>query len=106
MKFFIVNVFAKEKYSGNPLAVFLCERCMRYEEMHQIAYEMHFSESVFIIIPKNAGGGFDVRIFTPDTEVPFAGHPLLGAAYVISQIYQERDQYSFNWRKHNSNYSY
>ena len=91
MKFFIVNVFAKEKYSGNPLAVYLCEGGMQYEEMHQIAYEMHFSESVFITVPKNVGGGFDVRIFTPDTEVPFAGHPLLGAAYVISQIYEERE---------------
>ena len=91
MKFYIVNVFAQDKYCGNPLAVYLCEETMQYEEMKSIANEIHFSESIFISIPKNINGGYDVRIFTPDTEVPFAGHPLLGAAYVIFKIHGEKE---------------
>ena len=51
--------------------------------MQQIAQEMGFSETTFILSDTPRDGGYDVRIFTPGEEVPFAGHPTLGTAYVI-----------------------
>jgi trans-2,3-dihydro-3-hydroxyanthranilate isomerase len=51
--------------------------------MQQIAQEMHFSETTFIAAETPRRGGYDVRIFTPDSELPFAGHPTLGTAYII-----------------------
>jgi len=83
MKFYIVDCFAQQKYQGNQLAVFLPEEELSTEEMQKIALEMHFSEVSFICSGKQADGGYRVRIFTPDTEVPFAGHPTLGTAYII-----------------------
>lgn len=85
MKFFIVDVFAEQKYQGNQLAVFVPDRDVTTAEMQQIAKEMHFSESTFVS-PAVRDGGFDVRIFTPDMEVPFAGHPTLGTAFVIREL--------------------
>ena len=83
MKFYIVDCFAQQKYQGNQLAVFLPDEELSTEEMQQIALEMHFSEVSFICSGKQENGGYRVRIFTPDTEVPFAGHPTLGTAYII-----------------------
>lgn len=85
MKFFIVDVFAEQKYEGNPLAVFVLDRELSANEMQTIAKEVHFSECTFVR-PQSRDGGFDVRIFTPDMEVPFAGHPTLGTAYVIREL--------------------
>jgi len=53
--------------------------------MQAIAAEFHFSETAFIVSEKVRSGGYDVRIFTPAAEVPFAGHPTLGTAYIIRQ---------------------
>jgi trans-2,3-dihydro-3-hydroxyanthranilate isomerase len=86
MQFFIVDVFAEQKYQGNQLAVFAVDRDLASEEMQQIAREMHFSESTFILSRDRRDGAFDVRIFTPDMEVPFAGHPTLGTAFVLREI--------------------
>ncbi len=81
----IVDVFAEEKYAGNQLAVVRDTRGLSSSEMQAIAREMHFSETSFILSEKKRQGGYDVRIFTPEEELPFAGHPTLGTAYVISQ---------------------
>jgi trans-2,3-dihydro-3-hydroxyanthranilate isomerase len=83
MKFYIVDCFAENKYQGNQLAVFLPERHISGMEMQQIAREINFSETAFILSGKEENGGYPVRIFTPDIEVPFAGHPTLGTAFVI-----------------------
>lgn len=83
MRFYIVDCFAQEKYQGNQLAVFLPNRPMETQEMQQVAHEIGFSETAFLLSGKQENGGYDVRIFTPDVEVPFAGHPTLGTAYVI-----------------------
>jgi len=83
--FYIVDVFAEQKYSGNQLAVFRKAAGLSAEEMQTIALEMHFSETTFILSDKTRDGGYDVRIFTPGEEVPFAGHPTLGTASVIQQ---------------------
>jgi len=85
MRFFIVDVFAEAKYQGNPLGVFVVERDVETSEMQRIARELHFSECTFVT-PGLRDGGFDVRIFTPDMEVPFAGHPTLGTAFVIREL--------------------
>ncbi len=83
--FHIVDVFAEEKYAGNQLAVVRDTQELSTSEMQMVAREMHFSETSFILSDKKREGGFDVRIFTPEEELPFAGHPTLGTAYVISQ---------------------
>lgn len=86
MKFYIVDVFAENKYEGNQLAVFIPEGEMEPTEMQKIAREMNFSETTFIMSELQDNGGYDVKIFSPDSELPFAGHPTLGTAYVINNL--------------------
>jgi trans-2,3-dihydro-3-hydroxyanthranilate isomerase len=81
--FYIVDVFAEEKYAGNQLAVVLDTEGLSDAEMQKIAKEMNYSETTFVLSKKD--GAYDVRIFTPEKEVPFAGHPTLGTAYAIRQ---------------------
>lgn len=83
--FYIVDVFAEEKYSGNQLAVFRYGQELSVKEMQKIAQEMNFSETTFVLSEEKHNGGYDVRIFTPKIEVPFAGHPTLGTAYIIQK---------------------
>jgi trans-2,3-dihydro-3-hydroxyanthranilate isomerase len=81
--FYIVDVFAEEKYAGNQLAVLRDAGDISDAEMQRIAREMNYSETTFILSEEQRDGGYDVRIFTPEEELPFAGHPTLGTAYVI-----------------------
>jgi len=91
LAFYIVDVFAEEKYAGNQLAVFRGAKALSNTEMQRIAKEMNFSETTFILSDEKRDGGYDVRIFTPATELPFAGHPTLGTAYVIqNEIIKEQ----------------
>jgi trans-2,3-dihydro-3-hydroxyanthranilate isomerase len=83
--FTIVDVFAEKKYAGNQLAVFTDAGEISDEEMQLFAKEMNYSETTFILSEKQRNGGYDVRIFTPAEEIPFAGHPTLGTAFVIQQ---------------------
>ncbi len=83
--FYQVDVFAESKYAGNQLAVVRNAGSLSEEEMQQIALEMNFSETAFILSDEEKGGGYDVRIFSLDEELPFAGHPTLGTAYIIQQ---------------------
>jgi trans-2,3-dihydro-3-hydroxyanthranilate isomerase len=87
LRFYIVDVFAESRLSGNQLAVFRdCAR-LTTATMQRIAREMHYSETTFITSEEPHEGGYDVRIFTPGYELPFAGHPTLGTAYIVqSQI--------------------
>lgn len=79
----IVDVFSEGKYTGNPLAVFKNAGNISNHEMQQIAKEINYSETTFILSDSKNNGGFNVRIFTPNEEIPFAGHPALGTAYII-----------------------
>lgn len=79
----IVDVFSQGRYTGNQLAVFKNTENISDNEMQQIAKEINFSETTFILSDTETDGGYDVRIFTPNEEVPFAGHPTLGTAYII-----------------------
>ena len=83
LTFYILDVFAEKKYAGNQLAVFRNTGRISGEEMQQIAREINFSETTFILSDEPKTGGFDVRIFTPREEVPFAGHPTLGTGTII-----------------------
>jgi trans-2,3-dihydro-3-hydroxyanthranilate isomerase len=90
LRFYIVDVFAESRFSGNQLAVFRDTRGITTEQMQKIAQEMHYSETTFIISEEARNGGYDVRVFTPAFELPFAGHPTLGTAFIIqSQIIGE-----------------
>ncbi|MCM3584873.1 PhzF family phenazine biosynthesis protein [Mesobacillus maritimus] len=79
----IVDVFSQGKYTGNQLAVFKNAENISSREMQQIAKEINYSETTFILSDTKKDNGYDVRIFTPNEEVPFAGHPTLGTAYII-----------------------
>lgn len=83
--FQIVDVFAERKYAGNQLAVFRNAGGLSSDTMQKLAKEMGFSETTFILSDAAHDDGYDVRIFTPAAEVPFAGHPTLGTAYMIRQ---------------------
>jgi trans-2,3-dihydro-3-hydroxyanthranilate isomerase len=83
LTFYIVDVFAEQKYAGNQLAVFRNAQGLPSDEMQKITKEIGFSETTFILSDASRDGGYDVRIFTPAAEVPFAGHPTLGTAYII-----------------------
>ena len=83
MRFCIVDVFAESRLSGNQLAVFRDCGELSPQEMQRIAQEMHYSETTFITSEEPRDGGYDVRVFTPTEELPFAGHPTLGTAFVI-----------------------
>jgi len=85
LPFYIVDVFAEKKYAGNQLGVFPQAQGLSDAQMQQLAKEMNYSETTFILSREPRDGGYDVRIFTPDKEVPFAGHPTLGTAFVIQQ---------------------
>ncbi len=85
LTFYIVDVFAEEKYAGNQLAVVRGGVGLPDETLQKIALEMNYSETTFVLSEKETEGGYHVRIFTPGDEVPFAGHPTLGTAYVIQQ---------------------
>ncbi len=93
LKFCIVDVFAEQEFAGNQLAVFINAGNVPSRVMQKIARETNFSETTFIRTNKENNGSWDVRIFTPEEEVPFAGHPTLGSAYIIQQILIRRKVY-------------
>ena len=81
-RFVIADVFTEERFGGNQLAVFTDGSGLDGATMQNIAREMNYSETTFLLAPER-GGDYRVRIFTPAHELPFAGHPLVGSAYVI-----------------------
>ena len=81
-KFIIADVFTEERFGGNQLAVFTDGVGLDSATMQNIAREMNYSETTFLL-PPESGGDYRIRIFTPAKELPFAGHPLVGSANVI-----------------------
>jgi len=81
-----VDVFATRPFGGNPLAVFPDARGLTPKEMQLLAKEMNLSETTFVLPPTpGSGADFWVRIFVPDMEVPYAGHPTIGTFYVLAR---------------------
>jgi trans-2,3-dihydro-3-hydroxyanthranilate isomerase len=81
--FYITDVFARQKHSGNQLATFFDCKHLSDKEMQAYAREINFSETTFVTCSDPIRNGYDVRIFTPLQEVDFAGHPTLGTAWLI-----------------------
>ncbi|MGA8051179.1 MAG: PhzF family phenazine biosynthesis protein [Burkholderiales bacterium] len=84
-KFYFTDVFTASRYGGNPLATFVDCEGLSDEDMQSIAREIHFSETTFITSREPREGAWQVRIFTPNSEIDFAGHPTLGTAWVIHE---------------------
>ena len=82
-RYVVCDVFTDVPLAGNQLAVFTDAREIPEARLQDLAREVNFSESVFVY-PPDAGGHVRIRIFTPATEVPFAGHPCLGTAFVLA----------------------
>jgi trans-2,3-dihydro-3-hydroxyanthranilate isomerase len=82
-RFYMVDVFAEQPYSGNPLAVVVSAEPLSGETTQLLAAEMNFSETTFVTVVPEDDGGYRVRIFTPAREIAFTGHPILGTAWVI-----------------------
>jgi len=79
----IVDVFAPRAYAGNPLAVVFGADALSTEQCQALAFEFHLSETSFLCAPTEPGADYRVRIFTPFAELPFAGHPSVGAAHTL-----------------------
>jgi trans-2,3-dihydro-3-hydroxyanthranilate isomerase len=84
LAYVVVDVFTDRPLEGNQLGVFTDARRLSSEQMQRLAREMNFAESTFVL-PAEAGGDARIRIFTPAHELPFAGHPVLGSAFVVGE---------------------
>ena len=87
LRYVVADVFTDVPLAGNQLAVFTDGRESDEETMQKLAREMNFSETVFVL-PPEVGGHARIRIFTPGIELPFAGHPVLGSAFVLGMPLQ------------------
>lgn len=85
-QFYTADVFTDRRFGGNQLAVFPEAEGLSREEMQLIAREFNYSETVFVFPPETDQGTKRLRIFTPEAELPFAGHPTVGTAYVLASI--------------------
>lgn len=85
LQFETVDVFTSEQFSGNPLAVVLNAEGLSTAQMQAIAAEFNLSETTFVLPPRDPANTAQVRIFTPKGELPFAGHPNVGTAYVLAR---------------------
>src|SRR3984885_14512792 len=86
LQFETVDVFTANRFSGNPLAVVLNAEGLSTEQMQSIAAEFNLAETTFVLPPKESSHTAEVRIFTPRAEMPFAGHPNIGTAFVLATI--------------------
>jgi trans-2,3-dihydro-3-hydroxyanthranilate isomerase len=97
LEFLQLDVFTDTPFEGNQLAVFPDGRGLATATMQAIAKEMNFSESTFVL-PAEAGGDVRMRIFTPDSELPMAGHPTVGSTFALAhlgRIERGRDEFVF-----------
>jgi trans-2,3-dihydro-3-hydroxyanthranilate isomerase len=86
MKYLHYDVFTDRKFEGNQLAVFHDPRGLSGDQMQTITKEMNFSESTFILPAETPGTGVRMRIFTPGTELPMAGHPTIGSTFALAEL--------------------
>ena len=83
LRYVVADVFTDRPLAGNQLAVFTDARGVAEEQLQPLARELNLSETVYVL-PAEAGGHARIRIFTPGRELPFAGHPVLGTAFVLA----------------------
>jgi len=87
LRYVVADVFTDRPLEGNQLAVFTDAREIDGDTMQALALEIGFSETTFVLPPEQ-GGTVRIRIFTPKSELPFAGHPCLGTAWVLASSLQ------------------
>src|SRR5213078_1154317 len=92
LQFATVDVFTDRQFGGNPLAVVTNARGLSSEKMQAIAAEFNLAETTFVLPPKDPAHTAEVRIFTPKAEMPFAGHPNVGTAFVLAAAGQSYGQ--------------
>src|SRR6266481_2004896 len=85
LQFQTVDVFTSDRFAGNPLAVVLNAEGLSGQQMQAIAAEFNLAETTFVLPPKDAAHTAEVRIFTPRSEMPFAGHPNVGTAFALAR---------------------
>ncbi len=85
-RFQTVDVFTSVAFSGNPLAVVLDAEGLTTAQMQAVAREFNYVETSFVLPPRDPAHAAHVRIFTPDRELPFAGHPNVGTAFVLARL--------------------
>jgi len=92
-KYKVVDVFTCEPLLGNPVAVVLDAEALHTSDMQRIAHWTNLSETTFLLPPTKTGADYCLRIFTPRSELPFAGHPTLGSAYAAleAEMVEARD---------------
>jgi trans-2,3-dihydro-3-hydroxyanthranilate isomerase len=90
-----VDVFTDRKFGGNPLAVIPDAQGLSGEQMQSIAAEFNLAETTFVLPPKDPKNTAHVRIFTPKSELPFAGHPNVGTAFVLARMGRTGDRFVF-----------
>jgi trans-2,3-dihydro-3-hydroxyanthranilate isomerase len=86
LTFYQADVFTNLPFGGNPVAVIPDAQDLTDQELQRIAREMNLSETVFVFPPTEAAAAAKIRIFTPTQEIPFAGHPVIGAFYVLGKL--------------------
>jgi trans-2,3-dihydro-3-hydroxyanthranilate isomerase len=86
VQFVTVDVFTDRQFGGNPLAVVLDAKGLTTDQMQAIASEFNLAETTFVLPPKDPRNTAHVRIFTPKAEMPFAGHPNVGTAFVLARL--------------------
>jgi len=86
LDYHVVDVFTDQAYAGNPLAVVLDADGLTDRQMQSIAQEFNLSETTFVQTPTSSDATYKVRIFTPGVELPFAGHPSVGTAWLLHSI--------------------
>lgn len=98
--FHLVNVFAETHFGGNPLAVFPKADGLSDEQMQQIAQQFNLSETVFIFNTTNLHNNYkavaNLRIFTPNYELPLAGHPTLGSSFILQKLNNLPNEFVLN----------
>lgn len=90
-----VDVFTDRKFGGNPLAVIPDAQGLTDEQMQSIAAEFNLAETTFVLPPRDPNNTAHVRIFTPKSELPFAGHPNVGTAFVLARLGRTGDRFVF-----------
>src|SRR5215467_2098822 len=83
-RYVTVDVFTDSAFGGNPLAVVLDAQDLSTAQMQAIAIEFNYAETTFVLPPREAAHDAEVRIFTVTAEIPFAGHPNVGTAFVLA----------------------
>lgn len=90
--FYTLDVFTTTAFTGNPLAVVMDAERLDTAAMQAIAREFNLSETVFVLPPEDAANTAKLRIFTPDRELTFAGHPTVGSAILLAELFGIKDE--------------